>query len=434
MTIPATTRLDNAALIYPPCKTDRYSSLFRISVTLTSPVAPALLQTSLDTVLGRFPGFSYTIARNFFWWYLRRIEGSPRVCPTRPLPTFDYEKNGGFLFRVSYEDRRIDLDVFHALTDGTGAMTFLMSLAAEYVREACGGNPGSGKWVLNPDEEPCAAEFEDSFDHFSGRKGSLEKLDKAYHIDGTVESWDVLNRVRLTMSASKVRAVAQSKNCTVTELLTSAMLSALQEVRSAEPFDVSPFIRIDVPVNLRPIFGRKTLRNFSSYVNLGIDVRNGNLGLDEIINIIKPQKSLYTQPRELTGKVAANVALEDNKAIAALPLFIKKPVMSFIYRRKGDRFCTNTFSNLGRIALPEGLAPHVRSLDFILGRPLGKSGSAACVTYGDTLVLNVTRKIREDDFERALLRRLLCLGIRPAIRRERASLEGTSVEDIMVLP
>ena len=434
MTIPATTRLDNAALIYAPSKTGKYSALFRLSVTLTSPVSPAPLQKALGNVLERFPSFSYTIAKNFFWWYLRRIEGTPRVGRTRALPTFDYEKNDGFLFRVGYEDCRIDLDIFHALTDGTGAMTFLMSLAAEYVRLACGEESGTGKWVLNPEEEPAIEEFEDSFDHFSGRKGSLEKLEKAYHIEGTEEPWDVLDRVRLTLKASKVKEVAAEKGCTVTELLTSVMLASLQEVRSQEPFDVSPFIRIDVPVNLRPIFGRRTLRNFSSYVNLGIDVRNGNLDLDEIIRTVHLQKSLYTQPRELTGKVAANVALEDNRAIAAIPRFIKKPVMNWICLHKGDRFCTNTFSNLGAISLPEGLSGHVRCLDFILGRPLSKSGSTACVTFGDTLILNISRKIREDDFERLMVRRLLSLGLRPAIRSERAGADGTCVEDIMLLP
>ena len=45
-----------------------------------------------------------------------------------------------------------------------------------------------------------------------------------------------------------------------------------------------------------------------------------------------------------------------------------------------------------------------------------------------------SRKIREDDFERLMVRRLLSLGLRPAIRSERAGADGTCVEDIMLLP
>ena len=39
------------------------------------------------------------------------------------------------LFRVSYYKNRINFEVFHALTDGTGAMHFLMELVKNYLQE-----------------------------------------------------------------------------------------------------------------------------------------------------------------------------------------------------------------------------------------------------------------------------------------------------------
>ena len=57
------------------------------------------------------------------------------------------------------------------------------------------------------------------------------------------------------------------------------------------------------------------------------------------------------------------------------------------------------------------MRPYVRDIDFILGRQRGNSGASACVGYGDSLVLNMSRRIAERGFEDAFLKRLESLGI-----------------------
>jgi len=42
-----------------------------------------------------------------------------------------YERN--LLFRVLYYNKRISLEVFHALSDGTGALRFMMTLVYHYL-------------------------------------------------------------------------------------------------------------------------------------------------------------------------------------------------------------------------------------------------------------------------------------------------------------
>ena len=41
-------RLDNAALIFPAVRRQRWNNVFRQSVTLTDPIVPALLQRAVD--------------------------------------------------------------------------------------------------------------------------------------------------------------------------------------------------------------------------------------------------------------------------------------------------------------------------------------------------------------------------------------------------
>ena len=131
----------------------------------------------------------------------------------------------------------------------------------------------------------------------------------------------------------------------------------------------------------------------------------------DAVKEIKYQKRLYVQPSQLTRRIAANVALEDNLAIRCVPLFIKKPIINIINYLKGDKYATYTFSNLGNIELPAGMSEHVKDLHFILGRTRKRSGSCACVSYGGTLNLDFSRKIAEDDFERIFIRNLRELGV-----------------------
>ena len=416
MNAPSWTRLDNASIIYPSCRTRKYATIFRLAVTLDQEVSQDLLGQALRNSIKRFPGFRYTLDKGFFWWFLRRLENEPVTAPPFAMRPFRFRKNGGYLFKAGCDGNRIVLDFFHALTDGTGAMTFAMSLTAEYIRLRYGVDIPAGKWILDLDQEPLKEEMEDSFDSFSGTKGSLDKEARAYHLHGTEESAGKLNNVKVSLPLDKMLDLAKENGCTVTELVTAVMLLSLQEVRSSKPvIGDSPFLKVEVPVNLRHMFGSRTLRNFSSYVHLGIDVRNGNLSFGDILQEVKLQKRLYVNPHRLTTRVAANVALEDNLAIRSIPLFIKRLAINFINSHKGENYCSQTFSNLGEISLPEGMCGHVRDIDFILGRPQQKSGACACVSYGNRLNLNFSRKIVEHGFEDAFVRNLQTMGIEAGV-------------------
>lgn len=412
MNIPECTRLENSAIIYPSCQTHKYSVVYRMSVSIDTLVDTAVLDTALKNVMPRFPGFGFTIKKGLFWWFLRRLENEAEVTPDTPLKSFNIKKNGGYMFKLSGAGRRINLDVFHALTDGTGAMTFLLSIVAEYLKLSAGTAIEYGKWVYNPADEPLEEEMEDGFDRFSGTKGSLDKESPAYHIKGREERPDVLNSLGVSVSVKDLSDKAREMDCTVTELLSALMLYSMQELRRNDP---SPrkrsHLRMELPVNLRPVFGSRTLRNFSSYVYLSLDVTNGEYELADAVKEIKYQKRLYVQPSHLTRRIAANVALEDNLGVRCVPLFLKKPIINIINHLKGDKYATYTLSNLGSIELPEGMREHVKDIHFILGRTRRRSGSCACVSYGGTLNLDFSRKIAEDDFERIFVRNLRELGI-----------------------
>ncbi|MBQ7222391.1 MAG: hypothetical protein IJS02_02870 [Bacteroidales bacterium] len=400
MKAPLKMRIDNASNIYLASLTKKYATLFRLSATLSEPVDASSLQSALNRTVQRMPSFRYSLGGGIFWWQLKKIDEEPHISEPASLRRFSFKTNGGYLFRVSIDGNKIVLDIFHALTDGHGAMVFLTSLVTEYIRVRYGVYATYNDVALDPAQTPCPEEIEDSFDHFSGKKGELERNTPAYHIKGRKEAIRTLRDTRFSIPIKEIKAVTSKYDCSITDLLTAAMIYTIQEMqRDDRSRKKLTAVKVNVPVNLRPIFHSKTFRNFSSYVNVGVDVRNTYYTFEQILHEIKLQKQLYTISSNLEPKIAKNVELEDNFAIGCIPLFIKKHVIDFIKRTHGDKFCSHTLSNLGKVDLPEEIKPFVKEMDFILGRQIGNIGAASCIGCNGQLVLHFTRSIKPTDFE-----------------------------------
>lgn len=171
--------LDNSAKIYTGSMSRSWAALYRVSVTLTEPIRPELLQTALEQTLRRIPSFALSLRRGFFWYYLEENHKTPHVEPdvNNPCKRIIRRENDDFLFRVRYYRCRIAVEVFHSLADGSGAMTFLKTLTARYL-ELLGHPVEATDGVLDCSEPPHPEETEDSlrryarFDHVESRRES----------------------------------------------------------------------------------------------------------------------------------------------------------------------------------------------------------------------------------------------------------------------
>ena len=140
-------RLDNAAKIFPSTSGKRDTKVFRFACELTRPVEEAILQQALDRTLKEFPGFLCVLKHGLFWYYLEAVEQCPAVHPEdQPPCSALYKQNeSSLLFNVSYHRCRINLEVHHVLTDGTGAVQFLRVLVYHYLllrdKERWGASP-----------------------------------------------------------------------------------------------------------------------------------------------------------------------------------------------------------------------------------------------------------------------------------------------------
>ena len=129
-------RLDNAALIYPPAVKKKYAMMFRLTLTFKEVIDKDVLKEALANTLVRLPSFAYRLRRGLFWYYLEKIDGVPPILDDvkNPMRTINFKDNNYFMFRVRVYENRLALEFFHALTDGTGGVTLLLTLAREYLK------------------------------------------------------------------------------------------------------------------------------------------------------------------------------------------------------------------------------------------------------------------------------------------------------------
>ena len=132
--------LDNAAKIYPAAARKSWSNMFRLSATLTEAVDVEILQSALDVTVRRFPSIAARLRRGVFWYYLQQLAKAPQVMDEHsyPLTRMSRQEMRRCAFRVIVYKKRIAVEFFHSVTDGTGGMIFLKTLLAEYLQSVSG--------------------------------------------------------------------------------------------------------------------------------------------------------------------------------------------------------------------------------------------------------------------------------------------------------
>ena len=122
--------LDNAAKIFPCSSNKNNPHMFSVSATLVEDINQTILQETINMVLTRFPSFNVRLKKGLFWYYLEENPKDYVVEETKgDLFNFNWLKHkNDYLFNLSYYKNKITMVVFHALSDGTGAMEFLKSV------------------------------------------------------------------------------------------------------------------------------------------------------------------------------------------------------------------------------------------------------------------------------------------------------------------
>ncbi len=404
-------RLDNASKIFLAARSSRDSKVFRLSCELREDVQAELLQQALDETLRDFPLFRSCLRRGIFWYYLEDCADRPLVQEEKDLPCSPLYRpdKPGLLFRVLYYRRRIHLEVFHSLTDGTGALWFLQALLVRYlVLEKGRALTEEEQQFLNPPylEQMNEDSFSRLFSHQSRKQRTKapRKKRSVYRVKGSRTPDKRLNIVEFQLSLKEALARSKALDVTLTIYLTALFVQGVfQRMPECEK---DKQLTISVPINLRKRYGSYSARNFFAAVTLQLQPEELESGLTTICRRLSEELQKKSSAEFLDRHLAQLQAYEENPFLRIMPRVLKDPILAF-FNHRGNRDISLSISNLGQLKLPSGLMPELEaaSLAVAVQRP-----QLCCISSGDVLTVVLLSPFLERDWQELTLNLLRAEG------------------------
>lgn len=391
--------LDNVAKIYPLTMHDKWMAMFRLSFYLKEDIIPELLQIALTTTIKRFPYFSTTIKKWFFWHYLDTIqtrffveEEKSYLCEPMNIST-----NKSKLFRVIYWENRISVEFFHILTDWLGGMEFLKSLVAEYLK-LCWTNIDENDMIKDINEHVPEAELKNDYTKaVKVKKAKWFSDQKALKIDG--KKWKVLptEMIHFDLNCDDIKSLAREKWISVTTLILGFIFVATAESTKKTKWN----IQIQMPVNMRRFYDSDTLANFSLFTL----IKEEKKAIQDFDSLLQ---DIQSQIKELVTKENLNIKMcytnRVVKNVKFIPLILKKYLIRFIFSLIWNNTISNTLSNLWNIELPKWMEDEIIKADFCLWPQTARKIACWLITCHWVTTLSITKAIVNSMFERSLIK------------------------------
>lgn len=403
-------KLDNTANLFPVIAGESMSNVYRISVTLAELVDHELLQEALDIVLPKFDGFNLRLQKGIFWYYFEENGNpAPKVKEenTYPCRFIVQNKNKHYLFRVTYFKYRINLEVFHVLTDGMGGINFLKELTYQYLR-LC--HPEIREKV--GDDLNCGTSLnrEDSFIK-NYRKSSSKpyQTQKAYLVKGEKLLPGEFGVMHGYMKIPALKEVCHKYGVSINEYLVGVFVySVYQECLKGMPSDKP--IRVAVPVNLRPYFASNTTKNFFVMVSAEFHPTKEDYTFEEILQTVRESLKAQINKENLEKLFSYNVSNEKVWIARIAPLFLKNLAMKIVYTQSALAN-TTTITNIGNIGVEDVYKPYIEMFHAFLAMSKGQHIKGTICSYDDTLVFTFSYDLQDTGIQKVFFRKIAADGI-----------------------
>ena len=398
-------KLDNSAKIFPLSSSKKYSSVFRISAVMKEKISPRLLEKAVNRALEKYEFFKVRLKQGFFWYYFEYNDKKIVIEEEKDYPCkyIDPATNNDYLFKVTYFDSKINIDIFHSLTDGNSGIQFFKEIVYQYIEIA---HSNDFKNNLRTSRK-IDVNVEDSYlKNYNKKAKSNEISKKAYLLKGKKIPFEAVRATHEVINLTDLKEQTKIKNVTMTQYLTAVLIQAIYKGNMKKQKNNRP-IKICVPVDLKKYFKSKTLSNFFSYITVSADVDEIDLdNFDTILKLVKNDFEELLKPEEISKTMSLNVKLGNNFFIKIIPLFLKQIFvrLSYLEIRK---YTTTTFSNIGRIGIIAEYQKYIDQFLFLIAPERVEKIKCSTCSFEDKMFFTFTSVLRdinvEDEFEKILI-------------------------------
>ena len=349
----------------------------------------------------------------FFWYYLECNPKKPIIEEEKEYPCsyINPKDNNQYLFKVTYYKNKINIDIFHSLTDGNSGSTFFKEIIYNYLE------------LLHPEafpeerkERKMEYNTEDSYiKNYDKKAKSNASSKKAYLLKGKKMRLGAISAIHEIIDLPGLKEESKKYNATITQYLTAVLILSIYEANANKKPLKKP-IKVCIPVNLKKYFpSSKTLSNFFSYITVEAEIEKQNLyTFDKIIEFVKKEFKEKLEEKEIIKTMSANVKLGNNFFIKLVPLPIKKLLVraSYIEIRK---YTTTTYSNIGRMGI---IGKYKDYIDYFLmliaPEPIEKIKCSSC-TFENNVAFSFTSNLSNNKIEKRFYEFLKEKGIKVKI-------------------
>lgn len=409
-------RLENASKIFPATANSKDTKVFRLSCELKEEVNPIVLQHALDLTRESFPIYNSVLKRGLFWYYLEQRDIRPMVFEeSQSLYAPIYLKDSkSLLYRVFYYNKRISVEMFHALTDGAGVSWFMETLVYHYVRLRYEDAFLDDVPDINY-RASISQKMSDSFEknyrkkNISISKKRDKRFKRAYVIKGNGNFDKRTKLIEGTMSVKEVLGLSRRYNTTLTIFLTSLLIYSIYKEMSTKMLK-KPVV-LSVPINLRQFFESNTARNFFSTMEIEYNFEKNSPDLEEIIRYISNSFKENLSEDKLDKYLERFMVIEKNPVARIIPLVLKDIALK-IADYLNDMKVTSSISNIGQIKMDEKFNPYIEK--FIVSVSARRPQITLC-SYNDNLVISFMSPFEDTDIQSRFFQLLSNEGIQVSI-------------------
>lgn len=393
-------KLDNTAKVFS-LDEQKNTNTFRLSAILKEEINPIILKEALIKALEMYPSYKVKIRSGFFWNYLEINKKDPIIEEEKEMPckSINFGKNNDYVFKVTYFNKKINLDIFHILTDGLGATVFLKSILYNYLNL---------KYNLKTNDKEMVKDIcsvQDQYLKSVDRKIIYrEKLKEPFIIKGK-SNLKYNKTYHYILNLEEFKKICKKKNVSITEYLTALYMYAIY--RSIYNKSSNKEIIVAIPIDLRKYYNIETLFNFFTCMYIEGNIKDNKcITFDKILNQIHKEFKNKLTVDNIKSYLSRDVNLGTNLGIRLVPLVVKKIFMKYCGEAI-SQIATTTLSNIGSVEIEKQYRKYVDNVIALVSSGRVQKAKCTICSYENNLTVTLNSNLLSDNLEKEFYKLLI---------------------------
>ena len=367
-------RVDNSALYHCAMMSNNYINSFRLKVVFKDKIDKDLLLQASKTLIKRFPSFFASITNDNYWYYTKTLKELIIHEYKDEFQTVKYIDIDKYAIALLVDEYTLVLEVFHAVSDGVGALYVFKELVKAYLELKWGQDINYQDYVL-----------EENIDSYN-EVPKVPKINKNTIINKpfmfTGKNFEAIPLVKTyEFDLNNFKSYSKQFGCTVNDLVVLLFYRAIKEVRQNKRE-----ISVLLPINLRKHFNSKTVKNFILTSRIALQ----NSDDFTIINDIKQQLKAQNNYANLAYEVNKINRIYRNPLIKYIPIGIKCLFIKLTYHLGRKENTCITLSNLGKVEFGGLYDQYIDKLCFALSPRFNGPYNCGIVSHNNKMIIEIT--------------------------------------------